>query len=128
MASACRSATEPTVPITAAPAVTSAPDSERRLAFDRHDALADVGAVLHAAHHLLADEAALVEGDAVQQVEVRLVREGIAEGVVLAAFRHAERDAVGVVRCRLGRWLQRYRRRLQPRQARAAQAREGEGP
>ncbi len=75
---------------------------QRRLALDRHDALARAAAMLHAAHHLLADEAALVEGDAVEQVEVGLVREGIAEGVVLAAFRHAERDAMGVIRLGCG--------------------------
>ncbi len=70
---------------------------QRRLACDRHDALAGAAAMLHAAHHLLADEAALVEGDAVEKIEVGLVREGIAEGIVLAALRHAECDAVGVV-------------------------------
>ena len=45
-----------------------------------HDALARGAAMLHAADHLLADEAALGEGDAVEQVEVGLVREGVAEG------------------------------------------------
>ncbi len=53
--------------------------------------------MLHARDDLLADEAAFVEIDAVQMVEQRLVRKGIAESIVLAAFRHAEGDAEGVV-------------------------------
>ena len=108
-------ATEPTVPIAAAPALISAPGGERRLALDRHHALAHAGAVLHAAHHLLADEAALGEGDAVELVEVGLVREGIAEGVVLAALGHAERDAMRVVVLRRRLLAVRRAERCQPR-------------
>ena len=97
-ASARRPATEPTLPITAAPAVISAPGVQRAASPSTGTTrLRTVRAMLHAAHHLLADEAALGEGHAVELVEVGLVREGIAERIVLAAFRHAERDAVRVV-------------------------------
>ena len=44
--------------------------------------------MLHARHHLLADEAALIEVDAVQLIEHRLMREGVAEAVVAAALGH----------------------------------------
>ena len=64
---------------------------------DRHDPGARRAAVLHARDDLLADVAALVEIDAVQLVHQRLVREGVAPQKILAAFGHAERDAVGVV-------------------------------
>jgi hypothetical protein len=46
--------------------------------------------MLHARDDFLADEAAFREIDPVQLVEQRLMRKGIAEGIVLAAFRHAE--------------------------------------
>ena len=54
-------------------------------------------AVLHAGDDLLADVAALVEIDAVQLVHESLMREGFAERKILAAFRHPERNPVGVV-------------------------------
>ena len=54
-------------------------------------------AMLHARDDLLADVAALAEVDAAELVHVGVVREGVAEGEVDAAFRHAERDAVRVV-------------------------------
>ena len=77
---------------------------KRRAALDdRHDALAGGAAVLHAAHHFLPDKAALAERHAVELIEVGLVREGVAEGIVLAALGHAERDAMGVIGlCMLG--------------------------
>ena len=69
---------------------------------DPHHALPHHGLVLHARHHLLADEAALVEVDAVEQVEIGLVRKGVAERIVVAGLGHAEGDAVGVV---VGGWM-----------------------
>ena len=57
--------------------------------------------MLHAAHHFLTDEAALGERHAVEQIDVGLVREGVAEDVVLAALGHAEGDAVGVIVLRI---------------------------
>src|SRR5262245_62299288 len=60
--------------------------------------------MLHARDTLLADEAAFREIDAVQLVEQRLMREGVAEDIILAALRHALADTEGVVvllACRL---------------------------
>src|SRR5690242_19282066 len=56
-----------------------------------------MGAVLHAAHHLLADKAALGKGHAVELIEIGIVWEGIAKGVVLAALGHPQRDAMRMV-------------------------------
>jgi hypothetical protein len=64
---------------------------------DRHDARAGGAAVLHARDHLLADIAALPEGDAAELVEQRLVREGVAIEEVAPAIGDAEPDAAGVV-------------------------------
>ena len=64
---------------------------------DRHDAGARGAAMLDARHHLLADEAALVEIDAAELVHVGLVRECVAVDEVRAAARHAERDAMRLV-------------------------------
>ena len=70
--------------------------------------------MLHARHHFLADEAALVEIDAAELVHVGLVREGVAVDEIAAAARHAERDAMRLVvggidqrRAELGRGLAR---------------------
>ena len=73
------------------------PTSARPVAETLHDAFAHDRLVLHPRHDFLADVAALGEGHAVQLVEVRLVRIGVAERIVLAAFGHAERDAMSVV-------------------------------
>ncbi len=75
---------------------------QRRLSHDGHHPLARYAAVLHARDDLLADEAALLEGHSVQLIEQRLVREGVAEHVVLAALGHAERDAMRVILVRRG--------------------------
>ena len=53
--------------------------------------------MLHARDDLLTDVAAFVEIDPAQLIHQGFVREGVAEGEVLAAFRNAERDAVSVV-------------------------------
>src|SRR4029078_12157406 len=67
------------------------------VARDRHDALPRRAAMLHARDDLLPDIAAFGEVDAVQLIEQRLMREGVAERVVAAAFRHAEPDTQGLV-------------------------------
>ena len=90
-------ATEPIVPMVAGAGDDLAAGLQRRVCLDDHDALAGGAAVLHAAHDFLPHEAALAERHAVEQIHVGLVREGVAEGVVLAAFGHAERDAVRVI-------------------------------
>ena len=54
-------------------------------------------AMLHARDDLLPDIAAFGEVDAVQLIEQRLMREGVAERVVAAAFRHAEPDTQSLV-------------------------------
>ena len=90
--------TEPRVPIGHAGRLDArARSRQRRSAFDRHDAFPRRAPMLHARDDLLADKAAFVEIDAVQLVEQRLMREDIAEGIVAAAFRHAEADAEMVV-------------------------------
>ena len=61
------------------PAVISLPVCRGFVGLDDHHALAGGAAVLHAADHLLTDEAALAERHAVEQVHVGLVREGVAE-------------------------------------------------
>ena len=71
--------------------------AQRRRGLHRHHALPHAAAVLHARHHLLADEAALLERHAVEQIEVRLMREGLADGKVLPGLRHAQGDAVRVI-------------------------------
>ena len=53
--------------------------------------------MLHARHDLLTDEAAFVEIDAGELIEHRLMRKGIAKGVVAPALGHAKRDAVRVI-------------------------------
>ena len=53
--------------------------------------------MLHARHHFLADVAALGEVDAIDEVQVGVVREGVAIGEIEPAFGHAKRDAAGVV-------------------------------
>jgi dihydroorotase len=53
--------------------------------------------MLHARHNLLSDEAALVEIDAGEPIEHRLMGKGIAESVVAPALGHAEGDAVRVI-------------------------------
>ena len=50
----------------------------------------------HAAHYLLADIAALVEGDAVQRIHGGIVRKGVAEDEIDAALGDGEPDAVAV--------------------------------
>ena len=86
------------MPICFSPAVTGdAGVRPKTLIGDRNHAGAGDAAMLHARHHLLADEAALVEVDAVELVHVGLVRERIAIDEVEAAARHAERDAVRLV-------------------------------
>src|SRR5947209_4040563 len=50
--------------------------------------------MLHARHDLLADEAALVEIDAMELVHVGLMRKRIAIHEIKAAARYPERDAV----------------------------------
>ena len=62
-----------------------------------HDALARRPAMAHARDDLLADIAALVEIDAMQQVEVGVMREGVAIGEIDAALRHADADAQRLV-------------------------------
>ena len=80
------------------PAMISVPGSGNwPLPLDADDAFPRRTAMLHARHHLLADEAALLEVDAVQLIEHRLMREGVAESVVAAALGHAKRDAAGVI-------------------------------
>ena len=61
------------------------------------DAFARGPAMLDARDDLLADKAALVEIDAVNEIEIGVVREGLAIGEVDAPLRNAERDAVGLV-------------------------------
>ena len=61
------------------------------------DALACRAAMLDARDDLLADKAALVEIDAMNEVEIGVVREGFAIGEVGAPLGNAERDAVGLV-------------------------------
>ena len=70
---------------------------QRPPSFHADDAFPRSTAMLHARHHLLADEAALLEVDAVQLIEHRLMREGVAESVVAAALGHAKRNAAGVI-------------------------------
>ncbi len=53
--------------------------------------------MLHARDDLLPHEAALLEADAVKEIEAGLVREGVAIGVVLAAFGDRKRNAIGFV-------------------------------
>ncbi len=68
-------ATEPRPPIATSPAM-HLDAARRQFLVSRygHDALPHRGAVLHARDDLLADEAALGEGDAVELIEQRLVR------------------------------------------------------
>ena len=54
-------------------------------------------AMLHSRHNLLPDVAALFEVHAVKEIEAGLMREGVAIGVILAAFGDGERDAHGFV-------------------------------
>ena len=80
------------------PATISVPGGRQGpLPLHADDALPRGTAMLHARHHLLADEAALLEVDAVQLIEHRLMREGVAESVVAAALGHAKRDAARVI-------------------------------
>ncbi len=62
------------------------------LAFDRNNAPPRRAAVAHAAHHLLPDVAALLEGDAVEGIHCRIERIGVAEDEIDAAFGNRERD------------------------------------
>src|SRR5690606_20041336 len=74
---------------------------QRLDAIERHHALARRRAVLHARDDLLADIAAFLEADPAELIEQRLVRKGVAQHVIPAALRHAERDAVRVVLLRV---------------------------
>ena len=65
---------------------------------DGQDAGAGGAAVLHPRNHLLADITALLEVHPAELVHQCLVREGITEGEVASPLRHAEADAVGVIR------------------------------
>ena len=57
--------------------------------------------MLDARHHFLADVAALLEIDAGELVHVGFVRKRIEIHEVLAAARHAERDAMRIVSLRV---------------------------
>lgn len=70
--------------------------------------------MLHPRDHLLPDIAALLEVHAAELVHQRLVREGVAEGEVAPAFRHAEPDAVGVIRVFRGIGRERALGKIQP--------------
>ena len=97
-ASASRPDDDPSAPTASSPSRTGVPGGGRGPAsFDPHDALARGPAMLHARDDLLADVAALVEIDAVEQVEVGVVREGVAVGEIDAALRHADGDAQRLV-------------------------------
>ncbi len=61
------------------------------------DARPRCSAMLHARHHLLSHITAFLEVHAMQEIEARLMREGVAIGVILAAFGDGERDAIGFV-------------------------------
>ncbi len=90
IASASRPDDEPSVPTASSPSRTGVPGGGgvgRDL--DARDALARRPAVLHARDDLLPDVAALVEIDAVQEVEVGVVRKGVAIGEIDAALRNA---------------------------------------
>ena len=90
--------TEPSVPIRQTVSLDArAGSGEGAHALDGHDALPRRAAMLHARDDLLPDIASLLEVDAIQLIEQRLMREGVAERVVAAAFRHAEADAHGVI-------------------------------
>ncbi len=52
--------------------------------------------MLHARDHLLADIAALPEADAAELVEQHVMRKGVAQRIVGAAFGDAVGDAEGV--------------------------------
>ena len=65
----------------------------RTLETHRHQALAHQAAILHARGQLLADEAALLEIDAVQLLEAALQQGRALDHQVAAAVGHAEREA-----------------------------------
>ena len=92
---ACPSADEPRRPSGRSPATMSAPGSGSAcLGMQRDDAPPRRAAMAHAAHHLLADVAALVEGDAVRANPCRIEGKGVAEDEVDAALGNGERDPV----------------------------------
>ena len=121
MASACRPATEPTVPITAAPAVISAPgcSSAGPAASTGTTRLRTCARCCMRLTTSWPTKQPLVKDTPLQLIHVGLVREGIAERIVLAALRHAERDAVRVVVLGCGihavAWPRRYRPQTWPR-------------
>jgi hypothetical protein len=68
-------------------------------------ALSHAAAPLGARGHFLSDEAALLEVDAVQIIEVYFEREGAVRLEILRGVADAERDAMAVIfvgRCRAG--------------------------
>ena len=127
-------AAEPSVPTLLSPAVTGVPAAgAEAVEAHRHHARARAAAVRHARDDLLADEAALVEIDAVKLIHVGLVREGIAVDEVEPAARHAERDAVRFVvrgidqlRAEIGGGLTGKMRRQHAAQAKLRQPRIGD--
>jgi hypothetical protein len=68
----------------------------------RHDAAARGAAVLHARHHLLADEAALGEADAVELVEIGLVGKHLARTDVALGVGDSQCHAMGVILAGIG--------------------------
>ena len=118
------------VPTVLSPAITSAPTGGAASSkLTGNDAIARGAAMLDPRNHFLPDEAAFPEIDAVQLVEIGVMREGVAVEKIHAALRHAERDAmrvvvvgVGACRAKVGGCVFRCVRRNQnPRaQARAA--------
>ena len=98
MARPVPAAAEPNVPITTPPATISLPGAGGEAGeVNPDDALACRAAMLDARDDLLADKAALLEIDAMNEVEIGVVREGFAIGEVDAPLRNAERDAMGLV-------------------------------
>jgi len=69
---------------------------QRRLRVQRHDTPAGGAAMPHAAHHLLPDVAALLEGDAMQGIHAGVERKGIAEDEVDPPLRNGKRYAMPV--------------------------------
>ena len=67
------------------------------LAGGTHHAFADRAAMLHPRHHLLTDVTALAEIEAVEEVHIGFMREGVAIGEIDAAHRQAKADAPRLV-------------------------------
>ena len=94
MASASRPDDEPRLPTASSPSRTGVPGAAGvGQHLDARDPLAGGPAMFHARDDLLADIAALFEIDAVEEVEVRVVRKRVAIDEIDAALRDAGADA-----------------------------------